>query len=370
MLAIFIDALNPKYIEDMPYLKSLKKNSLFGELEIPMAFTGISASFFTGLNPDKHGIMDLFNLSKERQGIQNKYLVNFLRLIQGKRFFYTPLSIEKKRATYFQPCLEKTWPQRNCLKQQTLFDILEKNKKSFISIDWPNYFLNRNGSIFISNSHRNILKLTKKSLSRVNFILTHFLDLEIAHKIDKNSREFKTKLKEIDKDVRELCENYNGDILIFSDHTMNDVKKEIDIEKKISKLNLNFGYDLIYFIGSTIIRFWFKNKTAEKKVIKMLKEIKDGRIIKEKEFNLPKIADTIFSANTGTVFWPNFFLRKMHYKAMHGWNPKKKENKTFYLIKSKRITAEKKNAKTIDLLPTILKLMGLSPIKCDGRSII
>ena len=131
-----------------------------------------------------------------------------------------------------------------------------------------------------------------------------------------------------------------------------------------------FEKDFVYFVGSTIARFWFKNDEAKNKVTKMCKKIKNAKIILEKDFNLPKVADFILLADTGIVFWPNFFLRKEHFKAMHGWNPKEKENKTIYILKSKKTKIKRKDARMIDMLPTILKTMELPEINCDGKAVI
>lgn len=370
MICIFIDALNPAYLKYMPYLNELKKRSLSGELEIPMAFTGISASFFTGLNPENHKIVDLFRLSNKKEKIYGKYITNLLRWVKGKRFFYTPLAIEKEKASFFRTCINKIWYQKDSIKEKTLFDILEENNKTFEIIDWPHHFKNRKAKLFLSKSDKTAFNKAKKAILRdTDFIFVHFLGLEIAHQTGIGSEEAKNKALEIDIYVKELVESYKEDVLIFSDHNMNDIKNEIDIEKEISKLNLEFGKDFVYFIGSTMARFWFKNKESRKKVVKICKKIKKARIIKEKDFNLPRVADLILLTDTKSVFWPNFFLRKEHFKAMHGWNPKEKDNKTIYLLKSNLAKTRKKNARMIDMLPTILQMMNIPKSECDGKSL-
>ena len=142
--------------------------------------------------------------------------------------------------------------------------------------------------------------------------------------------------------------------------------RSVDILSEIKKLNLRFGRDLIYLIGSTTVEFWFRNKEASEKVQQMLKNLDYGTIIDKKKFHLDTDSDIIFLADFKTAFYPNFFSEK-HFKSMHGWDPK--IQKTCYFLKSSSKKG-KKDVKMVDFLPTILKIMNLPQIKCDGRSII
>ena len=135
--------------------------------------------------------------------------------------------------------------------------------------------------------------------------------------------------------------------------------------KEIQKLNLKFGSDFLYVIGSTTAEFWFLNRIAEEKTLEMLKKLKYGRIISQKDFKI-KTNSIIFLADFKTAFFPNSFSN-YHFKAMHGWNPR--EQKTLYIIAHKDFKGEK-NARMIDMLPTILRIMNLPRLNCDGKSLI
>lgn len=369
MLCVFIDAWNPEYLRHMPFLKSLTKSNLHGFLEVPLGYTGIIASFVTGVMPKKHGIFDLFIPDNNpRQRIKNPYLLAGIRLLQNKRIFYTPLQC--KEAVYFKPSINKTWVQKNCLPYPTIFDILEQNNKGFEVIDWPNHFKNRKGGIIFQKSCDAVLKLAKKS--KADFILAHFLDLEIAHKHGIKSKETIEAAKNIDDAARQLYEK-DKNILFFSDHGMNDIKKEVDIDYEIKNLGLKFGKDLIYIVGSTTVEFWFKNPKAKEQVMGLLKGLKYGQIINKEKFGITTDS-LVFLADFQTGFYPNFFSEK-RFRAMHGWNPK--EQKTFYILKSenRKEKGERKDAKMADFMPTILNIMGLQASKAeksgfDGKSLI
>ncbi|MFH1249396.1 MAG: alkaline phosphatase family protein [archaeon] len=362
MLCIFIDAWNPKYLKHMPFLNSLTKKHLSGYLEVPLGYTGIIASFVTGVMPKKHGIFDLFIPDKNPcTRIINPYLLAAIRIIQNKRVFYTPLRIKESR--YFKPSLNKTWPQKGCLPYPTIFDILEKNNKTFEVIDWPNHFKNRLPLIIFSKSGNSVLKATKKS--KADFILAHFLDLEISHQYGIDSKETIQAAEYIDNVCKELYEK-DKDILFFSDHGMNDIKIEKDILSEINKLGLKFAEDLIYIVGSTTVEFWFYNKNAEKKVRNLLKTLRYGKVINQKDFGIKTDSDLIFLAELETGFHPNFFSEKK-FKSMHGWNPRKQ--KTFYILKHSSLKGNK-TAKMVDFMPTILDIMNLPRIDCDGKSLL
>lgn len=359
MLVLFVDAVNPEYLKYMPYLSKLYKENLSGKLEVPLGYTGIMTSFFTGYSPDKHKIIDLFELSKKPNSLVCRcpFWVNIKRLLFNQRLFYTPLKINRKKAKYFEIFTKKAWPQKNSLILPTLFDILEKNNKTFTFIDFPNYYKNRKGKLFFKNTIKNIIKKINKA--KTDLVFAHFLDLEAAHKYRINSEEVKKIAENLDKAISKL--NYDK-ILIFSDHSMINIKNEINLQEKLDKLNLRYGIDYIYFLGSTLARFWFKNKIAENKIKNLLKSIKQGKIINLKQYNLPNTCDLIFLTKLGTVIHPNFYMKNKKYKAMHGW----KQN-TIYVIKGYK---GKKKARMIDLLPTILKMMKIPRTKCDGKSLI
>jgi hypothetical protein len=154
---------------------------------------------------------------------------------------------------------------------------------------------------------------------------------------------------------------------------MNDIKKEVDIDSDIKNLGLKFGKDLIYIVGSTTVEFWFKNPVAKSKVINLLEKLEYGKIINKEKFGIATDS-LIFLADFQTGFYPNFFSNK-HFRAMHGWNPK--EQKTFYILKTenKKARGQRKDAKMVDFLPTILNIMGLQASKAeksgfDGKSLI
>ncbi len=362
MMCLFLDAFRPDYVRHTSYIKSLTKGSAYGELETVLGYTGIIASFLTGLYPDKHGVFTLFKkLDRPRNSFNNKLWVNLKRYARGERFFYTPLRIPQEKARYFGTALRKAWPQKGCLDRPTIFDVMEKSGVSFTMIDWPNIFRNRKGSMFRQNTIGSVVK--KARASRSGFTMAHFLLLEDAHKTGVNG--IKDKVRELDEAIECLDQD---NMVMFSDHGMSDIRGYFDLEGALSGLGLKFGRDYVYFMGSTMARFWFSSSSAERRVRDMLGSLRCGKMIRESDFRVPRTCDALFLANLGIVFHPNFFMGGTKYKAMHGWDPREKEQKAFYLVKG--AGHKKADARMVDMAPTILKLMGLPGLSTDGKPVI
>lgn len=379
MLCICLDAFKPEYLKYAKYLKSLAKDNLHGELDTVLGFTGISATFFTGCYPNTHKVFCMFDYSQNSsfKRINNfsflgknslTILINLYRYVKNQKVFFKLPNSSLDKIQYFDTCMSRAWAQQDCLPITNLFDVLRRSDRSFVSIDWPNMISNKKSSIFFSHSKEHIFNLTKNV--DADFCFTHFFDLDyIAHEFGTKSQQVKNSVKTLDEILEQLD---TKDMLFFSDHGMVDVVEEIDIFSKIEGLNLEFGKDFVYFLDSSLARFWFFNKKAKTQVIEALEELKNGHILSQREINevfmLPKnCCDLIFLADPGILISPNFFQGNKKVKAMHGYDPVHTDQKAFYLIKG---IGGKKNAKMVDMLPTMLNLMNLPKIDCDGKTII
>jgi predicted AlkP superfamily phosphohydrolase/phosphomutase len=76
--------------------------------------------------------------------------------------------------------------------------------------------------------------------------------------------------------------------------------------------------------------------------------------------------EEIFWCKPGVILYPNFFNNNLP-KGMHGYNLSDPNEKAFFLV-NKKTTLK---AKTEDLFPTLLSLMGIkNNSKIDGKSIL
>ena len=79
------------------------------------------------------------------------------------------------------------------------------------------------------------------------------------------------------------------------------------------------------------------------------------------------MCDLLFLEDPGYVISPNAFQGHGKVEAMHGYDPKYPDQQGFYLVKG---TRGHRDAHMVDMLPTMLDLMGLPSIVCDGRSLV
>ena len=352
-----LDGFRKDYIskERTPFLFSLSKKFNLGDLEQPFGFTNITASFFTSNNIGKHKVFALYKKRKvplkinpyslipNKNPIKN-YLFNFILYLTGKNIS--------------APCINPNLLKYFELSSKDFFYINGiKNfltKKNFLIYEWPFVFYNLGKEIKKKlvvfdneeNGVKRFIKLSKKFKDK-NFFYFHFSSTDsLAHSSGIESRKFKENLKKVDLLLKKICDNFNlkkDKFVLWSDHGMLEVKKFINLKKKLPK----FGDGYIYFLDSTLARFWFFSEKKKQEVVSILKKIKEGHILTEKEIKKYQLeslkeeyGELFFLVNDGFLIFPNFFQEKKPAKAMHGYSLKSKEEKALFIsnfIKQKKL---------------------------------
>jgi predicted AlkP superfamily pyrophosphatase or phosphodiesterase len=209
----------------------------------------------------------------------------------------------------------------------TIFNFIEKEYLYF-------------GVPYHSGKIKTIKKLINfEKLKNYDLIFLYISDLDATgHKYGGNSSEYDNKLKEIFIFLKEIFNSFNNNVsfVIFGDHGMTNVSKYIDIEKILKKLPLTIKKDYIYFLDSTMARFWFFNNNAKKIIFESLSQIKDGSWITDEDKNIYKInykhnkfGDAIWWVNEGnSIISPNFWQGNKKLKGMHGYKKEVSENHT------------------------------------------
>ncbi|MBI4116663.1 alkaline phosphatase family protein [Candidatus Pacearchaeota archaeon] len=136
----------------------------------------------------------------------------------------------------------------------------------------------------------------------VKYISFHELD-GIAHKYGTKSIEVVEEVKRLDNILSKIKWD-----MIMSDHGMLDIKEFVKVPETEK-----------CFIDSTLARYW--GEKPENMPIEKCKLIKWDT----------KYGDWIYLANPGVCFFPNYWQMK-ECKGMHGYNPKLKEMKAFYIL--------------------------------------
>ena len=185
----------------------------------------------------------------------------------------------------------------------------------------------------IDRLNRLLNKIKTKKLR--DFTLIYVGYGEIAHIVGKEDDLFRTKFVQYDKLLQEIyhaiSQNYKDyDLLILGDHGMINVHNYVDAKKIISDTfnnllpELKIYEDYFYFIDSTMIRIWLKNKQN----IKLLKSIflenlgnyieSDTSTFEYLDNFTPEYGDLIFLLKPHTVYYPDYYnISKV--KGMHGY---------------------------------------------------
>jgi len=175
---------------------------------------------------------------------------------------------------------------------------------------------------------------TIKKGDAYDLYMIHVGELDIlGHRFGPRPELFKKYLGEIDACIEQLYElahrhSHMCNIVIVSDHGMYDVLGTVDIAGKLKQLKLRLHKDYIYFLDSTMARFWFLNDRSRSPIEEMLKTIPHGHIVSDDEkkeyhvnFKDNLYGDVIFWLSKGYIIFPNFFQTNNFNrpKGMHGY---------------------------------------------------
>ena len=383
-LILWIDAFRYDYLsEDVtPFLFSLVTRFGSGSLEPVFGYTSIGASFFTGLSPDKHDQLAIYRYGNKP--IRN-WLLNFLPPSLGNIYFNlfrylkqddNPVYlIPYKYAKHFSLSQNKYYHHPDALPVKTIFDVFRDQGISFLLYNWP-LLADSDGTRLTLNTKANdeertstFIRLLKK---QHDVYILHLWDIDkYGHHYGPGSPELTAKIREQDELIRIIVAEFSlasDNIVIWSDHGMLNVHKHLNIESKLPRFR--DGY--IYFLDSTMARFWFFNEGKRDEIIRILDDIGYGHRLTDDEkkgfridFGHTRYGEEIFVVNPGVLLYPNFF-QKQPVKGMHGYDLSDRGEWGFFIVNHKT----KPSGTVMDLLPTILQMMHIDVEQGEGQNLL
>ena len=343
-LLILADAFSTTYFSQKhtPFLYELSRNGIVTSIEPLFAFKGIETTIFTGLWPKDHNIwtefcfadnptvkkMDLCKaVTAAVDLLPNDLLNSRLRYVLERYVFQsphnTPSLIPAASLSYFCPSQERGITEPRTLGNiNTIFDIFRKEKIKYVFIE-PGIC----GDWGVLSKAKKLIKQRHKT--RFWYLKFNILD-HVGHKFGPSPILFRESLKKIDRYIEEVValfqrKNPNLNILILADHGMSKVHKTVNILKELRQLKSRMYTDYVVFLDSTIARFRFFTKKAEKEICEHLYQIKDGHIITNSEKQLLKMpsdlkyGEVIFAIDEGCILHPCFFHSRTRVNGMHGY---------------------------------------------------
>ncbi len=114
---------------------------------------------------------------------------------------------------------------------------------------------------------------------------------------------------------------------VFGDHGMAPVRGAHDLMTPLRQLGLRAPQDCLYFLDSTMARFWYAGDRARREVEGLLAGAGYGRVIPDDElralgafFPGREYGETIFVLNEGEILVPSF-MSSLPVRGMHGYHP-------------------------------------------------
>lgn len=249
---------------------------------------------------------------------------------------------------------------------ETIFGLLKKSEKKTLYIGAP---------ISIARNEKVLARLKNASLKGVDLIFLFVGDLDrIGHQCGPDSEEYRRGVQEMGEFVGEATafirkQTDLSSLLIFGDHGMVKVEQLVNVQKVLRNSTFSVPKDYIYFLDSTLARFWFFNKAAEQGITEAMNSLEGGRFVSEEEKKIYKIryshnrfGEAIWWADEGSLILPNFWQGSRPVKGMHGYRKEALDNHAgFALIDSniKGNTFLKEPAEMVDVFATIIDMLEL-----------
>lgn len=375
----------------------MKENGILGTL-IPTFGFEPDAAYLAGLYPDEcDGGMHFyfspesspFNIARILPGcIDNspevvqlmirrllKLYVKHASKFSRIKYVSHSCRIPFKLLPYFDIAEKHLFTEDSFANGRSIFSIIKKKSKSFFCHSAPTH----------STDSDAVLVDLEKADHPFDYIYIHIGDLDqVGHKYGPHSAEMLSALQKVDSKVERMWgyldnkyEDFN--FIIFGDHGMVEVKELLDFREIIKTVNLKLFKDYIYFLDSTLARFWCFNEKAKDLIESELNEIEKGSVlsIEDKQkyhINYPhnKFGDIIFLADPGVLIFPNYWNNSMPEKGMHGYAPEYYGQQSAVIISSQKSLATNNNG-PLDmrrLYPTFLKLMGIENNHSALKSIV
>ena len=380
-LVVIIDGCNKEYIDEKntPFLYYLKEKGGYSRINVTPTFAQ-RVEIMSGKSPTTTDTFVDFCYNPECSPFRFlKYLKTPTNLKPRKRMIRRLLKrlsylISAYRTDYINIPLSLL-PYFSLNKSIIEFRRKEKQR----SDDHLFGFLEKNGFKveYVYGTISGIMrKLDKCSINENHVLILHYGDTDkVGHKYGPDSLEMKKKLKSVSTSVKEI---YNSAvfnfIVVFGDHNMVEVKRNIDLWRQLKGLDVKLIEDYLVFLNSPMARFWFNNKYAKRKVEEFLSSLDCGKICTKeelKERGIPideKYGQLIFWMKKGTNISPDFY----HFsgiKGMHGYLDDPAETPLIVFHRNGEIKLQKKG-KLRDIAPTILDLLSLRSPHMEGKSLL
>ena len=377
-LIFLIDAVRPDYIneKDTPFLNEIEVypvKSLLGYS------CGIHPSIWTGTYQQDHGAFLIFYYDPENSPFKwtksLKFIPNFIR-----KYFIAGLKFPYYAFPEFRPILPKFIKKILPLPPAVPLDIapyfstggIEPKGKDFFQILAENEISYSRQGDYVNRYVDEVkkledLKITKK---KIDYYYLYWAD-HYGHWKGPNSKPVRDYLRKVDQKIKELYreakeKSKQVDLFVFSDHGMCKIKEYNNVQKYLKNSKFKIKKDYLPFYDSTLARFWILNEKIREEFIKFVRQIPkltylDERLLKKYGINFKNkktYGEVICLSDPEVRIYPDYFA-PLHggVKGLHGFDPEFPDSKGIFIS---NCVSLKKEIKIVDILPILLKQLGLN----------
>lgn len=301
LLTIMMDSLCSAFLKEdiMPFLFSkVIENEQNISLIPPFGFFS-EYTWFLGKKYNEYPGGFVFQQKRNNTGFDIEYK-NFIPL---------------KYRQFFQESKIGLFPTYR--REASIYSLFDK--EDYISVNWPNLIP--------------VIKIYDYLIEKLNadlkFIYLQISELDkICHLRGINHSECMQTAKMIDKELERIYvlleKQYDKlDVVIFGDHGFANVQKIYDIIDILERKNVEWEKQGIYFVDSTVVRFW----NMEEDLFSIVKENADnisGAHMynwKELQYIDNRFGDYYIQLPAGAIFHPSFFTQRQSNppQGMHGY---------------------------------------------------
>jgi predicted AlkP superfamily pyrophosphatase or phosphodiesterase len=339
-IVVFIDALGWEVLkgrrfmeEQLPFRRKLRSVFGFSSACIPSILTGkmprdhLHWSFFyysPATSPFKPlRLLGLLPRSLVDRGRVRNLISKLVKRLYGYTGYFQLYNIPFQYVDRFDYCEKNDlFVPGGMNRSDNIFDHLSRADVPYHVSDWR-------------KSEEHNLELLKADLGKgeIVFALLYMASMDaLLHEVGKESPQVDQKLawyEEQLQDVLRIASAHYEQVRLFvcSDHGMATVNRSIDLMSKVESLGLVFGRDYTATYDSTMGRFWFHNQAARERIVALLEEVPEGRILFKQEleelgcdFEGDRFGELIFLLDAGVLIVPSHMGLKA-ITGMHGYHP-------------------------------------------------
>lgn len=366
---ILIDALSPAYVsrQTLPGLTDLAGSGFMGPLANIYAYRGIEATLFTGQWPDEHGVWGEFSpapprreglggqlanlviglgdcIPSDRLRLDVRYVVSRLR--QPGRMLPTGNLIPASLMPGFKASIEKrVWDKDSLGTITTLFDELRASGRAFETVVHPAVqndaqIVRRVGDVIAGGRLPDFWYIKFSALDA----LGHRFGPDVAQMASALAT-LNNQLTALFDELKRAYGKQGIDIMVVSDHGMSQVTSRIDIRTLMKGLSASPGRDYLYFLDSTTVRFWSKDRRLRDDFAQLFAGRGGLSVLTPQARQMLHIpnddqsGDVMVALDEGTVVFPDFFRRQTMPAGMHGYAVVRSEAGLPFLAVEKKTAA-------------------------------